>query len=187
MLAREGLLFAPPAFAGLSLFYVGAKVLFGFRQSNTSAVNGKTNGMHHTNGLDSDGSTKAQSLAETIQDLDGWSIIFFRTSRLLAVLALLSLQVFELSAKGSSTVRNLEFVFYVSELNEFRNTFVKHNYCISDIHIRPCHLHDHIKPEMERRRLPSACIPSADRLCRILDLGCLAICNNLPASLRPGV
>ncbi|KAH8113755.1 P-loop containing nucleoside triphosphate hydrolase protein [Phellopilus nigrolimitatus] len=112
---REALLFSPLVFAVLSLVHVSINRLNFLWNPSSDALNGKAPD-HKASASTVDGS-KVQNLRNVIKELDGLAITLFRLVRLLAVLALLSLEVFELSAGQGSSARFYQPPFYIYTLS----------------------------------------------------------------------
>ena len=112
-------LLIPPELAGLSAVYLSIKFLTSTRHSPTTA-NGPS-----THNVRQDGSTSLSTetslrkdedatLLHSKKDYDGSSIFIFRALRLLAVAALLCLQIFDIVLKTGDVVTCLQLAFLVS-------------------------------------------------------------------------
>lgn len=114
----SSLLLIPPVLAGLSVVYIGFKILT-VRPPHHSILNERL-----LPGQDRDDSVSAinkscSTLAEIVHDYDGSAIIFFRVLRLLAIAALLTLQVFDINSKnGSGAIIYLQLLLLVSQFNQ---------------------------------------------------------------------
>lgn len=115
------LLFLPPGLAGISLVYLGLRFSFSFLPHSLVA-DGKTPAEsigHRNRASDEVLSTlsspkQLKTFAETLQELDGASIISFRTLRLLAIVSLLVLQIFDVASENGNLTNYLQLVFLVS-------------------------------------------------------------------------
>ncbi|KAH8108771.1 hypothetical protein DFH11DRAFT_1057276 [Phellopilus nigrolimitatus] len=108
---HEGLLFLPPAFAVLSLVHISVKRLNTLWNFSRNAHNDKAS--DHEVSASTVVDNKPQNLGDAIKELDGLAITLFRFARLLAVLALLSLEVFEFSICEGSNARSYQPPFYI--------------------------------------------------------------------------
>lgn len=117
------LLFLPPGLAGISLVYLGLRFSFSCLPHSLVA-DGKAPAEsigHRNRASDGPGvlSTlsspkQLKTFAETLQELDGASIISFRTLRLLAIVSLLVLQIFDVASENGNLTNYLQLVFLVS-------------------------------------------------------------------------
>ncbi|KAH8108752.1 P-loop containing nucleoside triphosphate hydrolase protein [Phellopilus nigrolimitatus] len=112
---REALLFLPPAFAVLSLVHVSAKRLNTLWNFSRNARNDKAS--DHEVSASTVNDNKPQNLGDAIKELDGLAITLFRVARLLAVLVLLALEVFEFTIGEKSTARSYQPPCYIYALS----------------------------------------------------------------------
>lgn len=109
---RERLLYIPPVLGVASLGYISFRYLESFLPANSKLVaKGKSaaSPQYVSDLLGED----EESTSAVGNGRDPLSMIAFRLSRLLAILALLSLQIFELTESADSKVLWSLFVFYV--------------------------------------------------------------------------
>lgn len=107
------LLFLPPAFAGVSVIYLSCirvwSAIAGSSRISQIEQNGSATG---TAASAEQGQSKVYEQT-TLQSLDGSTIFAFRLLRLLAILALLSISVFELTMNEKGLKDLLMVAFYV--------------------------------------------------------------------------
>lgn len=121
VISSKALLLLSPAFAAASVVYLAAMSLVSRARSSRSSTDKKPSISSDETDIAFFGaafSGKKHTLIETIHGYDGPSIICFRAFRLLAVLTLLALQVFDTVTNDNIIVDFLLVLFYVRQTLE---------------------------------------------------------------------
>ncbi|KAL5499199.1 hypothetical protein ACEPAH_1717 [Sanghuangporus vaninii] len=108
---REDLLWLSPTFATLSLLYISSNALLQYIAANKKDANSfvllSVDERERTDVVD------RKSLREAIKALDGFPILLFRLFRLLTIVGLLSLEVYESNVGHGPSARTLQVPFYI--------------------------------------------------------------------------
>ena len=110
-------LLIPPELAGLSAVYLSIKFLTSTRHSQITANGPSTHNVRQDGSLSTETSLRKDedaTLLHSKKDYDGSSIFIFRALRLLAVAALLGLQVSNIVLKTDDLAACLQLAFIVS-------------------------------------------------------------------------
>ncbi|OCB86631.1 P-loop containing nucleoside triphosphate hydrolase protein [Sanghuangporus baumii] len=108
---REDLLWMPPTFATLSLLYISSNALLQYATANKKDT--KSSVLLSVDEGERTDVANRKSLGETIKAVDGFSILLFRLFRLLTIVGLLSLEVYESNVGHGPSARTLQIPFYI--------------------------------------------------------------------------
>ena len=110
-------LLIPPELAGLSAVYLSIRFLTSTRHSQITANGPSTHNIRQDGSLSTETSLRKDedaTLLHSKKDYDGSSIFIFKALRLLAVAALLCLQIFDIVLKTGDVITCLQLAFLVS-------------------------------------------------------------------------